>query len=322
MKTKEAILKQFISRSNQYISGEELANSLQLSRTSIWKAVHELKSDGYEIDSVISKGYRFNFPSRLSKEMIEFLLGSHSRIQWVEFKKTTDSTQNDAKRLALDPANQEVLVVSEYQTQTRGRFGRQYFVPESEDFISMSLLTLPNSTFIEVSQYTLLAAAAVVKAIEKLTHIKVFIKWVNDIYLNGKKICGILSEAITDIESNQITSIIIGVGLNFSIPQEIFPKELQEKATSLFSEEIPFITRNELIAEIWEQFYQLMDNDFVKIYRQHSFVFGKRVSFIENNKIYEGIAKQVTDTGELMVFLDDGTTRLLHSGEISLSKIN
>ncbi|MDR0615166.1 MAG: biotin--[acetyl-CoA-carboxylase] ligase [Lactobacillales bacterium] len=319
MKTKELVLNELVKHLNQNISGESLAKTLNLSRTAIWKAIHKLINDGYEISSATNKGYCLHMPWRLSKEVIEYFLLKKTPIKHVEFKETTDSTQNDAKRFSLNN-KKEVLVLSDYQTAGKGRFGRSYFTYAQKGFY-MSLLIFPKKTFLEISQYTLLTAVAVVRAIENLTDKRPLIKWINDIYLNDKKICGILSEAVTNVESNQITSVIIGIGLNFSIQQEEFPKELQKKATSLFADTKPSVSRNELIVEIWNQFYQLMNIDFIEIYRQRSFVLGKQVSFVEENKTYQGVAKQITDTGQLEVLLNDGNLKSLNAGEISLQSI-
>ncbi|MDR1522214.1 MAG: biotin--[acetyl-CoA-carboxylase] ligase [Streptococcaceae bacterium] len=319
MKTKKLVLKELVKHLNQNISEERLAKSLKLSRTIIKKAIHELVNEGYEVSFTTNKGYCFHMPKRLSKEVIEFFLSKKTPIKHIEFKETTDSTQNDAKSFSLS-SKEEVLVVSDHQSAGVGRFSRIYFSPYKKGFY-MSLLLFPRQKSLEVPQYTLLAATAVVCAVENLTAKQPLIKWINDIYLNGKKICGILSEAITDIKSNQITHLIIGIGFNFSIQREEFPKELRKKATSLFAESPPFISRNELIAEIWKQFYQLIDTNFIKIYRKYSFVLGKQVSFLEKNTIHQGIAKQITDTGELEILLDDGNIKILNAGEISLQNI-
>ncbi|MDR0691023.1 MAG: biotin--[acetyl-CoA-carboxylase] ligase [Streptococcaceae bacterium] len=320
MKVKELVLRELVKHLKQNISGESLAKTLSLSRTAIWEAIHELINDGYKISSKTNKGYCLSMPQRLSKEVIEYFLSEKAPIKHIEFKETTDSTQNDAKRFSLNN-KKEVLILSDHQTAGKGRFGRAYFSPAQKGFY-MSLLLFPKRTHLDVPQYTLLTAVAIVRAVENLTDKQPLIKWVNDIYLNGKKICGILSEAVTDVESNQITSVIIGIGFNFSTPQEEFPKELQKKATSLFADTQPFISRNELIVEIWKQFYQLTNTDFIEIYRQHSFVLGKQVSFTEENKTYQGIAKQITDAGQLEVLLADGNLKTLNAGEISLKSIS
>ena len=180
----------------------------------------------------------------------------------------------------------------------------------------MSLVIKPHVKFSDMPQYTVLNAAAVVQAIQNLTGIDTQIKWVNDIYMNGKKLAGILTEAQTDVESGTVTDVIIGIGFNFAIQN--FPDDIKDKVTSLFTQHPP-ITRNELIAEIWNQFFYLLDKDYLKIYKDHSLVLGREVSFEQNGEEYTGKAVDLTDKGELIIDTDQGQ-KIISSGEISLSK--
>lgn len=143
------------------------------------------------------------------------------------------------------------------------------------------------------------------------------IKWVNDIYYKGKKVGGILTEAISSIETGLITDVIIGVGLNFAITD--FPKELKDKAGSLFGPQPP-ISRNELIAEIWKEFFTTPEEELIYLYKQRSLVLGKEVRFEQNQTSYQGLAKDISDSGQLLVQLEDGQERWLNSGEISLKQ--
>ena len=167
----------------------------------------------------------------------------------------------------------------------------------------------------------MLAAVAVAQAIDELTGKETQIKWVNDIYLEGKKVCGILSEATSDFESGQIASIVIGIGINFAIPQTSFPEEIQQKATSLFPTGEAPINRSRLIAAVWTRFFdllaQLPADDYLTVYRQKSFVLGKTVRFTQQGVPYEGVAESITDTGELVVRTTE-EVKVLSSGEISL----
>lgn len=221
------------------------------------------------------------------------------------------STQKDAKR----DGQKNCLYLTEQQLGTYGRFGRDYFAADSGG-IYMSLLLKPNASLKKLPEYTLLAASAVVSAIEKLTDKKPQIKWVNDLYLGHKKFVGILAEST--ITPEQTTEIIIGIGINFSISE--FPVSLREKATSLFFDEVPTLTRSELIAAIWSEFDRLVKSDFFSIYKSHSFILGKQVTFAQNNVNYEGLAFDLTQQGELLVKLKDGSVKTLSSGEISLKK--
>ena len=142
------------------------------------------------------------------------------------------------------------------------------------------------------------------------------IKWVNDIYYKNKKIAGILTEATTSIENGQVTDVIIGVGFNFSIKD--FPADLKDKAGSLFDKKPP-ISRNELIAEIWKCLYESDPEELIYLYKQRSLVLGREVSFSQNNTDYKGLAKDVSDSGQLLVQLENGQEIWLNSGEVSLS---
>ena len=180
----------------------------------------------------------------------------------------------------------------------------------------MSLHLKPNLPFDQIPSYTILTAGAIYKAIKNLTLMDIDIKWVNDIYFKNKKIAGILTEATTSIENGQVTDVIIGVGFNFSIKD--FPADLKDKAGSLFDEKPP-ISRNELIAEIWKCFYESDPEELIYLYKQHSLVLGREVSFSQNNTDYKGLAKDVSDSGQLLVQLDNGQEIWLNSGEVSLS---
>ena len=180
----------------------------------------------------------------------------------------------------------------------------------------MSLHIQPNLPYEKLPSYTLLVAAAVYKAIKNLTMIEVDIKWVNDIYFKNKKIAGILTEAMTSVETGLVTDVIIGLGINFAI--EAFPEDLKEKAGSLFMPPAP-ITRNELISEIWRCFYQTAPEELLYLYKEHSLVLGREVSFIQDQTKKKGVAKDISDKGQLLIQLDDQTEIWLNSGEISLT---
>lgn len=221
------------------------------------------------------------------------------------------STMTDAKNLPTSP----LLVLAKNQGQAHGRFSRAFFTKENQGiYLSLKLPAGP----LDPGQYTILTAVAFSLAIEKLTDKKPGIKWVNDLYLNGKKFAGILATGQLDTQGH-LKEIIIGVGLNYDIPQSDFPKELQEKVTSLFPDKASF-PKEVLIAEFVNQFFSLLKKpqEVLQEYKKRSFVLGKEVSFVENNIAYTGIPKDITETGSLVVETNLGT-KILHSGEISLS---
>ncbi|MDT2757503.1 biotin--[acetyl-CoA-carboxylase] ligase [Enterococcus asini] len=318
MSTKEKLLALVKATSGIY-SGEKLAQELQVSRTAVWKAIRELEKAGYRFEHT-ANGYRY-LPSDVL-EASEVLSGLPENLA-VEITESSESTMKDAKLAFAAGASAPRLFITETQQGGHGRFGRPFFSPKGQG-IYMTLLLAPNQSFDELPQYTLLAAVAVCRAIEELTDEDCQIKWVNDIYLHGKKLVGILSEATSDFESGTIASVSIGMGINFSIPQSDFPKELQAKATSLFAYETSTITRNQLIQKVWQHFFALVENlpnmDYLEEYRKRSFVLGKKVSFTLQKQHYQGVATAITDEGQLVVQTDTGLITL-NSGEISLESI-
>ncbi len=320
MTTKEKVL-QLLKQSPDFLSGEKIAQQLQLSRTSVWKAIKELEKAGYQFEHG-AKGYRY-LPSDVldEKEILHALQKSIPDLK-VNVVSTSESTMKDAKLAAAQGEDSPVLFAADMQEQARGRFGRPFYAEPGRG-IYMSLLLHPDKHFDELPQYTIIAASACAKAIEELTGKPTAIKWVNDIYMDGKKVCGILSEAVSDMESGRISHIIIGMGINFSLPQEGFPAEISEKATSIFPDGQPTITRNQLIIQIWKELFTYLSqnkNDFLSFYREKSFVLGKKVSFTQKGKTYTGTAEAITEKGELLVQTEQ-EMMTLSSGEISLKSI-
>ena len=309
MKTYEKLF-DILSQADDYVNGEKIAQELGISRTSIWKAIQKLEKEGIQIESVKNRGYRLTAGDLLIPDWIE----THSPVQ-VSFNPDCQSTQMDAKAgmEAGHPAN--TLYLATAQSAGRGRFDRAFFCPSQGGFY-MSLHLKPNLPFDQIPSYTILTAGAIYKAIKNLTLMDIDIKWVNDIYYKNKKIAGILTEATTSIETGLVTDVIIGVGFNFCISD--FPKELQNKAGSLFSAPAP-ITRNELIAEIWTCFFESDPEELIYLYKKHSLVLGRQVSFQQNNQTYKGIASDISDSGQLLVQLENDQKIWLNSGEISLT---
>ena len=309
MKTYEKIF-DILSQADDYVNGEKIAQELGISRTSIWKAIQKLEKEGIQIESVKNRGYRLTAGDLLIPDWIE----AHSPVQ-VSFNPDCQSTQMDAKAGMEAGRPADTLYLAAAQSAGRGRFGRAFFCPSQGGFY-MSLHLKPNLPFDQLPSYTILTAGAIYKAVKNLTLIEVDIKWVNDIYYRNKKISGILTEATTSIETGLVTDVIIGVGFNFFIKD--FPAEIKEKADSLF-EEKPAISRNELIAEIWKCFYESDPEELIYLYKQRSLVLGRQVTFSQKGVDYQGLAKDISDSGQLLVQLTDGQEIWLNSGEVSLT---
>ncbi|HEM6345867.1 TPA: bifunctional biotin--[acetyl-CoA-carboxylase] ligase/biotin operon repressor BirA [Streptococcus suis] len=299
-----------LKEKDDYISGEDLAQELGISRTSIWKAIRQLEAHGLTIEAARNRGYKLAEGDLLLPDLIagELQLPVH-------LKADSDSTQLDAKQGIEAGHVSPALYLAPHQNKAKGRFGRPFYASKSGG-IYMSLRLSPNVPFLEFKPYTILAAAAVVKAIQSLCDLDVQIKWVNDIYLGQKKVAGILTEAISSMENQRVTDVIIGVGINVHIDD--FPKELQQSAGNLFDDQPPF-TRNQLITAIWKAFLETDEKDLIALYKEKSLVVGQQVSFVENQVEFRGTAIAVTDTGNLVIQLDNGKAKIISSGEISLT---
>ncbi|MFV0555818.1 MAG: biotin--[acetyl-CoA-carboxylase] ligase [Lactovum sp.] len=234
-----------------------------------------------------------------------FIFKENPWLKKIILLEETASTQKE-----LEEQDISTLCIAKRQSAGYGRFQRQYFSAKNGG-VYMSL-TLSTKDFKNPAQLTLLAAVATVSAIRSLTNKEVLIKWVNDIYLNNKKIIGILCE-------QRGGNLILGMGINFHITD--FPDYLSDVACSIFNEENPTISESELISKIWSEFQRLKDEDYLSFYKKYCFVLGKKISFSQNSSHFDGIAIDLTSKGELIVNCTDGITRTLNSGEISLDKL-
>jgi len=325
MSTKLRILSVLEQQKGQSISGQTLAGTLGLSRTSIWKGIKTLQKEGYIIEAVTNKGYRLSAKSDvISAETIRPSLLAALQNLSIHTFKTIDSTNNEARRLSSKEAIKQGMVLSEEQTKGRGRLGKSFYSP-SQTGIYMSFYLKPNLNMADATLVTTATAVAVCLAIEKLTTKKPQIKWVNDIYLGDTKICGILTEAISDFESGKVETLIVGIGLNVKKPSAGFPAELEAIAGFLTSSaETANFDRNLLIAEIANQFYTIYqaieERSFLAEYKKRCFVLGKKITFKERKQQFEAVPIDIDPQGGLVVQLSDGHQRTLSYGEIIMKK--
>ena len=210
----------------------------------------------------------------------------------------------------------EFLVVAEQQSAGRGRQGKSFYSPSGTG-VYFSLVLNPLLPLQNAVTATTAASVAVCRAIEKTTNKKPKIKWVNDVYLDGKKICGILTEAITNFEEGIVSNVIIGIGINISTDD--FPDDV-ENAGNLDER----INRSLLIAEVCNELVKIANGDiksFIDYYRSHSLVIGEKIIFIQNGEATPATAIAIDKTGGLEVELENGEHKVLRSGEISIRKI-
>ncbi|MGN0342178.1 MAG: biotin--[acetyl-CoA-carboxylase] ligase [Roseburia sp.] len=307
-----------------YVSGQELCERFGVSRTAIWKSINQLKKDGYEIEAVQNKGYHIlSAPDVMSENE----LVSIRKTKWVGnricYYDVTDSTNMRAGRLAEEGAPHGTLVVADKQEAGRGRRGRGWDSP-AHTGIFMTLLLKPEIEMGNASMLTLVAAMAVAKGIERCTESRVKIKWPNDIVMNGKKVCGILTELNAQID--YLNYIVIGIGIN--VHNTEFPEEIAQTATSIYLETGRHVKRAQLIEAVWEAFEDYYDRFMEKQdlsliaaeYNEYLVNRDQEVRVLDPQEPFEGIARGITERGELLVETD-GVRKKVSSGEVSVRGI-
>lgn len=319
MSTKADVLSMLERDRSRFISGQELAQRLKVSRSAVWKAVKSLQEEGHRVLAVTNKGYMLERGSDLlSEEGIRINLPERYRDSEILVYGIIDSTNTQAKRLALDKAPHGTIILAEEQSAGRGRYGKSFFSPRGAG-LYMSVILKPDKNSGDTQMITVAAAVAVCRAIERLTDKKPRIKWVNDIFMDGKKICGILSEAVTDFESGSVESIVVGVGVDCAMKQELVPPELRDIIGSLDAQEL---SRNALAAEIageiFELFGRLGEREIIDEYRTRSLMLGKDISFNRWNEQKKAKVMGISDNGGLIVMLETGEQLTLNSGEVTL----
>lgn len=312
------------------ISGEWLAETFQVSRNAVWKAVQKLKAQGYQISAVQNRGYQLvarENPLHVSE--IRSHLPSELQSLPIVVRGTVTSTNSLLKAEGEKGDQGEMVLAAQAQTEGRGRLGRSFFSPEKTG-LYLSFLLRPKGTAAEGTFLTTAAAAAVAEAIEAVTGRETRIKWVNDLYMEGKKVCGILTEGALNYETNGLYYAVLGIGINVFVPQGGFSTELTEIAGALYTREreatAPEGVRNRLAAEIIRRFYgyyQAPDpKSHMRAYRSRSFLTGLRVTVRQGNARIQGVVTGIDEAAALMVERTDrpGVTERFCAGEVTLEK--
>lgn len=313
MSLKNDVLAQLQRSGEKYISGEELAKKFGKSRAAVWKAVRALKKEGYIIDAVTNKGYILTADNDLlSAEAVSQFMKHNIE---VIYYPSVDSTNTQAKRLINEGKNGTMLITAEQQTAGRGRQGKSFYSPPGTG-IYMSLVIHPDISLQNAVTATTAASVAVCRAVEKLTEAKPRIKWVNDVYIGDHKICGILTEAVTDFETGTVSSVIVGIGMNITTVK--FPEDV-ENAGALGEK----VGRSALIAAIADELIEIAFgeySDFIDYYRSRSMIIGEKINYIENGRVTAATALSIDEKGGLVIENEAGEKLTLRSGEISIRK--
>ena len=298
MTVKQSVLRALGEARGASVSGEVLAQSLGVSRAAVWKAIKSLQGEGYRISAGTNRGYRLEeYPDLLTAEGISAMLPLELAQLDLRVFDEIDSTNLEAKRLAMTGLSR-CAVIADRQTAGRGRLGRSFYSPPGCGIYTSLLLRPRPDQLADVTLLTTAAGVAVCRALEKAAGVQAEIKWVNDLYLNGKKICGILTEGVTDFESGMIESIVIGYA------------------------EPPTVTRSPLaaamLAELLPLAEDLSSRSFLPEYRRRSMLLGREIVFSRAGGRFAAVAEGIDDNGGLVVRLPDGSRETLRSGEVSV----
>ena len=301
------------------LSGEKLAADLGLSRNAVWKTVDQLRREGHIIDAVTNRGYTLvSDANRLTEEAVRAGLTQDILGQTIILRDSVDSTNRIARELAQSGAAEGTVVIAREQTGGRGRFSRRFLSPR-DGGVYMSVILRPTLTADRATLITAMAAVAVCRALEKTAPVKAEIKWVNDVYLNGRKVCGILCEAGLNIESGAMDYIVAGIGINTG-PQT-FPDELQGIATSVANEAGrdpgPAAVAAETLNALAELYSAHDPAECMDEYSDRSCVIGKKVTVSRGYERFDAVADHIDDEGSLWVDTPAGLI-CLRSGEISV----
>lgn len=321
---KEEILR-LLRSADGYISGQELCNRFGVSRTAVWKAINQLKEAGYEIEAQQNKGYKLMAaPDLMTEAEIKSLMHTDWVAKEVLYFDTIDSTNTKAQELAEKGYQSGTLVVADKQELGKGRRGRSWVSPSGTG-IFMTLMIKPDINPNNASMLTLVAALAVAKAITSVTGEEALIKWPNDIVVNGKKVCGILTEM--NAQFDYINHIVVGIGIN--VHNESFPEEISQMASSLMIEAGgKRFHRAQIIAETmsyFEQYYDtfLKTQDLSALVREYDKLLvnrNKSVRVLDPKEPFDGKAMGITPKGELIVDTWE-SRKLVSSGEVSVRGI-
>ncbi|WP_462405346.1 biotin--[acetyl-CoA-carboxylase] ligase [Gracilibacillus sp. Marseille-QA3620] len=320
---KKQLIHALTNAGDDYISGQYLADIAGCSRTAVWKHIDALRKEGYEIEAIKKKGYRI-LPRKNRLTETEILMGLETEFigRSIHAYETVPTTQTIASDLAAKGADNGTIVISEEQTEGKGRLRRTWYSPH-QGGIWMSLIVKPDIPPYHAPRLTLLTAVAAVLAIRE-TGVNAGIKWPNDVLVNGRKIAGILTEM--HAEADQIHSVIIGIGINVNQERQDFNEDIQSLATSLAIEKGEMLDRALFLQRFLSRFEQLyllfLEKGFLPIkelWETYSVTIGQRVTVATAQSSFTGLASGINEDGILMVKDEQtGVQRLVYSGDITI----
>ena len=310
-------------REKEYVSGEVLANKLSISRVAIWKQIQKLKDTEYKIISDQNLGYCLvSRPDLLLPQEIQRGLSTKYIGKEIYYFPELKSTNIMAKEKAFHRAegiNEGTLIIAERQSAGKGRLGREWFSPAGG--IWFSIILYPQLSPSYISRITLMTAVALVKAIKICTQIKSQIKWPNDILVNEKKVCGILTEMSAELDI--INWVVVGIGVNVNIKQQEFPEDIRERTTSLkevLGKKVLRVKLAQVFLQEFEKYYEILKRRefsfILKEWKLYSYTLGKKIRVNMGERIITGETMDINESGALILKKEDGELIEIISGTI------
>ncbi len=319
MKTTEKVLGFLEKNKGKYVSGGSIASDLGLSRNSVWKAIKTLQDKGYEIGAVTNKGYILTENNNLvsAQSVQKFITAENIRI---EYREVVESTNTLVKKMAESGEKEGFVLLAGEQTAGRGRLGRN-FSSQKGTGVYFSILLRPDMKPSESLLITTCAAVSVAKAIEKNTAKMTSIKWVNDIYMRDRKVCGILTEASFDLECGKLSYAVLGIGINMYFPENSLPEDIRGIAGSVFDEQPDGDMVSKIVADVinifFDEYKVLVGKHFLFDYCSRSYLDGKAINVIKPDGTKEAVAIDIDNDFRLHVRYPDGKEEYLSTGEVS-----
>lgn len=305
-----------------YVSGEELAKGLGISRTAVWKQIRELKKADFVIEAKPRLGYKIvSYPDKLLPIIVEKGLRTSVIGRNIYYYQSLGSTNTVAKSLAEEGAVEGSLIIAEEQESGRGRCGRRWVSPKGVNILA-SIILRPNILPHQTPQLAILGAVSVADSVRKMTGMEAELRWPNEILLNNKRVGGILTEFSAELD--RVDFVILGIGINVNFDLSEFP-ELAGEATSLWMETRIKVSRIELLQILLEQiennYTLLTGGKFHRLWQRWHILcwgIGKWVQVASVGGKQSGILKGMDDSGCLIIARVDGERRIAMSGDVSL----
>ena len=319
MKTVNMVLDLLEKNKGKYVSGGKIASFLGISRNSVWKAVKQLQDKGYEINAVTNKGYILTENNNLvSAQSIRKFIEDEN--VYIDFRDSVTSTNTLLKKMAENGEKEGYVLLAKEQTEGRGRLGRS-FSSQNETGVYFSILLRPDMNPSDALLITTCAAVAVAKAIENNTGKMTSIKWVNDIYMRDRKVCGILTEASFDMENGKLSYAVLGIGINIYFSEDSIPDDIKDIAGAVFDEKPDGDVVSKLVADVinifMAEYRVIIGKHFLFDYCSRSYLDGKIINVIKPDGIKEAAALDIDDNFRLHVRYENGEDEYLSTGEVS-----